>query len=98
MKFDKILFWEMWDYMEFLSGGLSVQQQSGKKTRKLFDSHGNLLIEYKDIFELNEYFYSITKLGIGIRWKKAQSLNPIISYKLASGEVWNIGSKGLTNE
>lgn len=96
MKFSETLFWEMWDYMEFLSGGLSIQQQSGKKTRKLFDSHGNLLIEYKGTFELNEYFYSVTKLNVGVRWKKAQRLNPIDRYTLANGEVFCIG--GQINE
>lgn len=91
MKFDRELFWEMWDYMEFLSGGLSIQHQSDKKTRKMFDIYGNLLIEYKDIFQLNEYFYSITKLSRGISWKKAQRLNPVDRYTLANGEVFCIG-------
>ena len=98
MKFNRDLFWEMWDYMEFLSGGLSIQHQSDKKTRKLFDSHGNLLIHYKDIFELNEYFYDVTKLPFGMRWSKAQRLNPIDRYRLANGKVWHIGSKGFSNE
>lgn len=91
MKFNKVLFWEMWDYMEYLTGGFAIQQQSDKETRKLFDSHGNLLIEYKSIIELNEYFYSITKLGIGVRWKEAQRLNPIDKYTLSNGEVFCIG-------
>lgn len=93
MKFDRELFWEMWDYMEFLTGGLAIQHQSDKKTRKMFDSHGNLLIEYKDIFELNKYFSSVTKLIRGISWKKAQQLNPLDRYPLANGEVFCISGE-----
>ena len=92
-KFNRELFWEMRDYMEFLGGGLSVQQEGYKKPLKLFDSHGNLIIEYKDTIELHEYLYKVTKLKPGLSWKEAQRLNPITSYPLENGEIWVIGDR-----
>lgn len=96
--FKEELFFEMWDYLKYLCGGLYPEWQSGSNTTKLFDKHGNLLIEYRDKIELNEYLHDVTKLKKGEKWKMKQIQDPITTYKLANGSEWVIGNKGVSNE
>lgn len=51
--FKEELFFGMWDYLKYLCGGLYPEWQSGSNTTKLFDKHGNLLIEYRDKIKKN---------------------------------------------